>query len=79
MENRNTSAPKTRIYKVLIRMMNKHLTIDIPGDWKISKLRKFLEFNFNDQIKNSTINFIYSGKTITTDDSLSEIVKVFYL
>lgn len=77
MEHRNTSGSKTRIYKVLIRMMNKHLTIDIPGDWKISKLRKFLEFNFNDQIKNSTINFIYSGKTITSDDSLSEIVKVF--
>jgi hypothetical protein len=78
MENRNNSVPKTRIYKVLIRMMNKLLTIDVPGDWRMSKIRKFLEFNFNDQIKNSTINFVYSGKTLVNDDTLSEIVKVAF-
>lgn len=78
MENRNNSVPKTRIYKVLIRMMNKLLTIDVPADWRMSKIRKFLEFNFNDQIKNSTISFVYSGKTILNDDTLYEIVKVAY-
>jgi len=75
MENKNIGSHH-RVYKILIRIMNKHLTIDIPGDWKISKIRKFLEVNFNEQTKNSTINFIYSGRPIITDDSIAEIVKV---
>jgi hypothetical protein len=58
--------------------MNKLLTIDIPGEWRISKIRKFLESNFYEQTKNSYINFIYSGKPIVTDDTISQIVKVNY-
>lgn len=76
MENKNVSHQNNRIYKVLIRIMNKHLTIDIPGDWKMSKIRKFLENNFQEQTKNSSISFIYSGKPIVTDDTIAEIVKV---
>lgn len=78
MENKNVSRANTRIYKVLIRIMNKLLTIDIPGDWKISKIRKFLESNFYEQTKNSYISFIYSGKPVVTDDTIAQIVKVNY-
>ena len=65
-----------RNYKVLIRIMNKSLSINIPGDWKISKLRKFLESQFQEQTKNSQINFLYSGKPITNDEIIDDIIIV---
>ena len=65
-----------RHYKVLIRIMNKSLSLDIPGDWNISKIRKFLESQFQEQTKNSHINFVYSGKQIQSDDIISDIVNV---
>ena len=75
MENVNI-IKQNKHYKVLIRMLNKALTLDIPGDWRVSKIRKFLENHFQDQTKNCTINFIYCGKPIVTDEQISEIVKV---
>ena len=63
-------------FKILIRIMNKSLSLDVPGDWTISKIRKFLESQFQEQTKNSNINFIYSGKQIQSDDIISEIVNV---
>jgi hypothetical protein len=79
MENFNLNKPNYKIYKVLIRIMNKLLTIDIPGDWRLSKIRKFLENNFHEQTKNSSINFIYCGKPIVLDEELAEIVKVYQM
>ena len=79
MENnaKQNTKPSPRVYKVLIRIMNRMLSMNIPGDWKISKIRKFLENNFQEQIKNSSISFIYSGKPITTDDYIADIVHVY--
>ena len=79
MENRmipNKKEKSKRIFKVLIRIMNKSLSMDIPGDWKVSKIRKFLESQFHEQTKNSTINIVYSGKQITNDEDISDIIIV---
>ena len=78
MENDKIKSERinTRVYKILIRILNKQVSIDIPGNWRISKIRKFLENQFQDQVKNSTITFVYSGKTIVNDDFIGDIIQV---
>jgi hypothetical protein len=75
MEIKN-GAKETKAYKFLIRIMNKLLTIDVPGDWRISKLKKFLENQFQEHTKNSSLTLIYSGKPILSDDKIVDIIKV---
>jgi hypothetical protein len=53
-------------YKFYLRMLSigKNISIELPGNWTINKVSKFITTYYKNDVKENELNFIFQGKPI---------------